>query len=332
LTRRFCLIRPDGVPSNLQNFHSKGFLVDTVSKSISPAMLAPVVGSRAAPLLIDVRRAEAFAESDYFLPGSIRWDYNAGAAMPAELANAKRAVAYCVKGAEVGINGAALLAQANLESHYLEGGLRDWQAAGFVIVKKRPDLGVDGERVSRWVTRARPKIDRIACPWLIRRFIDPRAEFFYVPTNEVFAFAKANNAVAYDIPGALLEHNGAACSFDGFLHAFELVPKVQTETSAGAVPQAIATFGRAAANVVGDKLATKPTALEIVANIVRGADTDALRLAPESAGLLAISLGFSRMIDDDHAMLEAMMPVYDALYEWAVQVVQGNIERHSWSS
>ncbi len=306
--------------------------MDTVSKPISPAALATAVGARAAPLLIDVRKAEAFAESEYFLPGSIRWDYNAGAQMPAELANAKRAVAYCVKGAEVGIKGAALLAQANLESHYLEGGLRDWQAAGFVAVRKRPDLGVDGERISRWVTRARPKIDRIACPWLIRRFIDPRAEFFYVPTNEVFDFAKANDAVAYDIPGAPIEHNGAACSFDSFLHAFELVPATLRVANADATQQAIATFGRVAGNLVGDKLATKHTALEIVANIVRGADTDALRLAPESAGLLAISLGFSRMFEDDHAMLDAMMPVYDALYEWAVQVEQGNIERHSWSS
>jgi rhodanese-related sulfurtransferase len=306
--------------------------MDTVSKPISSASLAPAVGSRAAPLLIDVRKAEAFSESDYFLPGSIRWDYNAGAPMPAELANAKHAVAYCVKGAEVGINGAALLAKANLESHYLEGGLRDWQAAGFVAVKKRPDLGVDGERVSRWVTRARPKIDRVACPWLIRRFIDPRAEFFYVPTNEVFDFAKANNAVAYDIPGAPLEHNGAACSFDSFLHAFELVPTLPAiSATPGVAQQAIATFGRTAANMVGDKLAAKPTALEIVANIVRGADTDALRLAPESAGLLAISLGFSRMIDDDHAMLDAMMPVYDALYEWAISVENKSVEHHNWT-
>ncbi len=307
--------------------------MDTVSKSISPSKLSPTVGSRAAPLLVDVRKAEAFAESDYFLPGSIRWDYNAGAPMPSELASTKRAVAYCVKGAEVGINGAALLAQQNIDSAFLEGGMRDWQAAGFVAVKKRPDLGVDGERVSRWVTRSRPKIDRIACPWLIRRFIDPRAEFFYVPTNEVFAFAKANNAVAYDIPGAPLEHNGAACSFDSFLYAFELAPtQPTTDATASVAQQAIATFGRAAGNLVSDKFAAKPTALEIVANIVRGADTDAMRLAPESAGLLAVSLGFSRLIDDDHAMLEAMMPVYDALYEWALQVERGNIERHSWSS
>lgn len=155
--------------------------MDTVTQSqshvqaIRSTELAAVIGTRAAPVLIDVRNAEAFAESEYFPPGSIRWDYQAGAAMPHEVSNAKRAVAYCVKGAEVGINGAALLANANIESHYLQGGLRDWRDGGLVTVRKRPDLGVDGERVSRWVTRARPKIDRIACPWLIRRFVDPRA-------------------------------------------------------------------------------------------------------------------------------------------------------------
>ena len=160
-------------------------------------------------------------------------------------------------------------------------------------VRKRPDLGVTGESVSRWVTRARPKIDRIACPWLVRRFIDPRAEFFYVPTNEVLAFAKENNAVAYDIPGAPIEHDGELCSFDNFLLAFEL----------------------------------KSPALDRLATIVRGADTDALNLAPESAGILAISLGFSKNNQDDHAMLDAMMPVYDALYRW---VLDATDEKHNW--
>ena len=161
-------------------------------------------------------------------------------------------------------------------------------------VRKRPDLGVTGESVSRWVTRARPKIDRIACPWLVRRFIDPRAEFFYVPTNEVLAFAKESNAVAYDIPGAPIEHAGSLCSFDNFLLAFEL----------------------------------KSPALDRLATIVRGADTDALNLAPQSAGLLAISLGFSKNIQDDQAMLGAMMPVYDALYRWALDATD---EKHNWT-
>jgi rhodanese-related sulfurtransferase len=266
------------------------------ANAVAPQSLASRVGARDAPCLVDVRKAEAFAESEYFLPGAIRWDYHAGAPMPDALQDAKRAVAYCVKGAEVGINGAALLSKQNIDARYLQGGLRDWQAAGLVAVKKRPELGVDGERVSRWVTRARPKIDRIACPWLIRRFIDPRAEFFYVPKEEVFEFAKANNAVAYDIPGARLEHDGECCSFDAFIKAFEL----------------------------------NSPALGLVAEIVRAADTDMLDCAREAAGLLAISLGFSKMIEDDHAMLEAMLPVYDALYEWAIAVENKSVEHHNW--
>jgi rhodanese-related sulfurtransferase len=265
----------------------------------APISLALRVGARDAPRFVDVRKAEAFAESEYFLPGSLRWDYHAGALMPNELRDTKRAIAYCVKGAEVGINGAALLSQQNIDATYLQGGLRDWQATGLLAVKKRPELGVDGERVSRWVTRARPKIDRIACPWLIRRFIDPRAEFFYVPKEVVFEFAKANNAVAYDIPGAPLEHacDGERCSFDAFIKAFEL----------------------------------KSPTLDRVANVVRAADTDTLDRAREAAGLLAISLGFSNMIEDDHAMLSAMLPVYDALYEWAIAVEDKSVEHHSWT-
>ena len=274
--------------------------MDTVApqpSSTSPAVCASLVGTPAAPLFVDVRKSEDFAASDYFIPGSIRWDYDANHAEPAELKGARLAVAYCVKGLHVGITGADKLRTPERDACFLEGGLRQWMEAGAPRVKKRPDLGVTGESTSRWVTRARPKIDRIACPWLIRRFIDPHAEFFYVPTNEVFAFAKANNATAYDIPGAPIEHAGPLCSFDNFLRAFEL---------------------------------TSP-ALERVAAIVRGADTDALHLAPQSAGLLAVSLGFSRNFSDDHAMLAAMMPVYDALYRWVLDAVDATDEKHNWT-
>ena len=278
---------------------TKGFLMDTATpppESTTATSASHVIGTPEAPLFVDVRKAEDFAASDYFIPGAVRWDYHAGAAEPPEISSAANAVAYCVKGLHVGITGAEKLRTPHRDATFLEGGLRQWLEAGAPRVKKRPDLGVTGESVSRWVTRARPKIDRIACPWLIRRFIDQRAEFFYVPKNEVFAFAKANNAVAYDIPGAPIEHDGPLCSFDNFLRAFEL---------------------------------TSP-ALERMATIVRGADTDALNLAPQSAGLLAISLGFSRNIADDHAMLDAMTPVYDALYRWVLDAVAATDEKHNW--
>ena len=136
---------------------------------------------------------------------------------------------------------------------------------------------------SQWVTRARPKIDRIACPWLIRRFIDREAAFLYVPTARVFAVARETGAIAYDIPGAEpFSHDGEKCSFDAVLKAFEL----------------------------------SDPALDALAVIVRGADTARLDLAPQCAGLLAVSLGLSANFADDHEMLEHGMIVYDALYAW----------------
>ena len=134
----------------------------------------------------------------------------------------------------------------------------------------------------KWVTRARPKIDRIACPWLIQRFIDPEAEFLYVPAADVLRVAMQTGATPYDVPGVEMGHVGELCSFDAFLAKHGL---------------------------------TDP-ALVRLATIVRGADTDRLELAPQSAGLLAISLGLSRCHADDHAMLAHGMVLYDALYAW----------------
>jgi hypothetical protein len=146
---------------------------------------------------------------------------------------------------------------------------------------------------SRWITRERPKIDRIACPWLVLRFIDPKAEFLYVPPERVIADGRAHGAQPYDIPGVRFSHRGEQCSFDAFIAEFEL----------------------------------RDEALARVAIIVRGADTGALTLAPEAAGLLAISLGLSQMHEDDHAMLQAGLVVYDALYAWARHA---SGERHGW--
>jgi hypothetical protein len=134
----------------------------------------------------------------------------------------------------------------------------------------------------KWVTRARPKIDRIACPWLVARFIDPAAEFLYVPADQVRAVAADTGAIPYDIPGVEYGHVGEQCSFDAFLRLHKL---------------------------------TDP-ALERLAVIVRGADTGRLDLAPECAGLLAQSLGLSALYPDDHEMLRHGMAMYDAYYAW----------------
>jgi hypothetical protein len=141
------------------------------------------------------------------------------------------------------------------------------------------------EMAMKWVTRARPMVDRIACPWLIQRFVDSDAEFLYVPPDQVMAVAEREGAIPYDVPGVELGHHGAECSFDAIIAKYRL---------------------------------TDP-ALQALARIVRGADTDARALAPEAAGLHAIAAGFRLVYQDDHEQLARELPVYDALYAWCEQ-------------
>jgi hypothetical protein len=146
----------------------------------------------------------------------------------------------------------------------------------------------------KWVTRERPKIDRVACPWLIARFIDTEAEFLFVPPEEVSKVARQSGAVPYDIEGVELTHEGPLCSFDAFLAKYQL----------------------------------QDPSLVALASIVRGADTDRLDAAPQCAGLLAVSLGLSRLFEDDHEQLRHGFVVYDALYAW---LRDARSERHSWN-
>jgi hypothetical protein len=145
----------------------------------------------------------------------------------------------------------------------------------------------------KWVTRERPKIDRIACPWLIQRFIEPDPEFLYVPADRVAKVAADTGAIPYDIPGVELSHVGELCSFDAFLAKYEL----------------------------------KEPALQRLATIVRGADTSRLDLTPQSPGLYALSLGLSDVFPDDHEMLRYGMVMYDALYAWCAHLQS---ETHNW--
>ena len=145
----------------------------------------------------------------------------------------------------------------------------------------------------KWITRERPKIDRIACPWLVARFIDDAPEFLYVPSDRVFPIAKETGAIAYDIPGAELSHVGELCSFDAFLERYGL----------------------------------DDPALQRLAEIVRGADTGRPELTPQSPGLLAISLGLSQCYPNDHEMLDRGMVLYDALYAWCRSLTG---ETHGW--
>jgi rhodanese-related sulfurtransferase len=258
------------------------FSVDTASHSISPRQFLASLGSADAPLVLDVRREERFRESERLLPRAQRCPPDQVAQFVAGR-QPGRAVVYCVHGLEIGEKAAADLRAAGWDARFVQGGIEGLVDSGLPTLRKRPDLGVTGEGASKWITRERPKIDRIACPWLVRRFIDAQAQFFYVPTPQVFDEAERLGAVAYDIPGAPIEHDGELCSFDTLLRAFDL----------------------------------NDPALLALARIVRGADTGRLDLTAQSAGLLAFSLGLSRLhAQDDHAMLEAGMPLYDALYAW----------------
>lgn len=140
----------------------------------------------------------------------------------------------------------------------------------------------------KWVTRARPKVDRVACPWLIKRFVDPEAEFLYVPADQVMAVARGENAIPFDVPNVELGHHGPECSFDAIISKYKL---------------------------------TDP-ALQMLTVIVRGADTDAKDLAPECRGLEAIAEGFRLVYQNDHELLEREMPVYDALYAYCLEAVR----------
>jgi hypothetical protein len=161
-------------------------------------------------------------------------------------------------------------------------------------IESRLDSLFGSRRPTVWVTRARPKIDRIACPWLIRRFVDPEARILYVPAETVFDTARQEEGVAFDIPGASFSHVGELCSFDAFIEQFGL---------------------------------KEDPGLEVLAPIVRGADTDRHDLAPEAAGLHALSLGLSVTHLDDQELLAQGMVLYDALYAWATRA-RG--ERHDW--
>ncbi|MES2611680.1 MAG: chromate resistance protein ChrB domain-containing protein [Pseudomonadota bacterium] len=281
------------------------------SFSVLPQDLAARIGTPGAPLVLDVRRRPRFDESAHLLASARHCTPEDIAALAAS-APPREAVVYCVYGHAVSREAAAVLRQAGWNASFLAGGfeggepgvdtpedLARWRAMRPLAVPKRPDLGVDGTAASRWITRAQPQIDRIACPWLVRRFIDPRAEFLYVDAAQVLPEAQRLRAVAYDIPGAPITHAGALCSFDALLAAFGL----QVDP-----------------------------ALAALACIVRGADTDQLQLAPQAAGLLAVSLGLSQLhAGDDMAMLAAAMPVYDALYAWCRQGVSGPQETHRWA-
>ena len=257
--------------------------------SISPQELYGAIGTAATPVVIDVRRSAAFAADNRMIVGAIWRNPDEIQNWRQELAPGCTVVVYCVQGHEASQDTASALRSGGVNASYLEHGIAGWAEHRLPMRGKR-----DTEPRS-WVTRERPKIDRIACPWLIRRFIDPEAKFLFAPTERVFAVAAETGATAYDIPGAEpFSHDGELCSFDAFLNVYSI----------------------------------KDQALDALALIVRGADTARLELTPQSPGLLALSLGLSANFPEDHAMLEHGVVMYDAFYAWC-RSLQG--ETHNWT-
>jgi rhodanese-related sulfurtransferase len=262
--------------------------------AISAEKLARLVGTPKCPALVDVRTDEDFASEPHLIPGSIRRPATAPSAWAAEFAG-RSAIVICQKGLKLSAGVAAWLRHTNVPADILEGGTAAWAKAGLPLVnaKKLPPHDKEGRTV--WVTRARPKIDRIACPWLIRRFIDPNAVFLFVAPSDVSPVAERFGGEPFDIENVFWSHRGESCTFDVML----------------------------------DELGMRTEPLLRLATIVRGADTGRLDLAPEAAGLLAASLGLSRMYADDLAQLEAGISLYDAFYRWCRDATD---ETHGWPS
>jgi rhodanese-related sulfurtransferase len=259
---------------------------------ITASQLSRLIGLPSSPTIIDVRLDDDVAADPRLLPASCRRPYQSVAAWAPQFAGRSVIVA-CQKGLKLSQGVAAWMRHEGIDAQTLEGGFEAWRAAKELLVRpdKIPPRDEKGRTV--WVTRARPKIDRIACPWLIRRFIDPSAVFLFVAPSEVTAVAERFKATPFDIEDTFWSHRGETCTFDTMIEAFDL---------------------------------KSPPLLQL-AKIVRGADTAALDLAPQSAGLLAASLGLSRMYRDDLQQLEAAMPLYDAFYRWCRDATA---ETHNW--
>lgn len=265
--------------------------------SISAEKLARLVGTPNGPAIVDVRTDEDFAADPRLIPGAVRRPW-ADVAGWAAFYRSRQVVVACRHGHGLSQGAAAWLRQAGANAEALDGGVEAWDLAALPLVPEAALPPRDAQGRTVWVTRARPKVDRIACPWLIRRFVDPDAVFLFVPPSEVTSVARRFGAAPFDVEGDGIawSHDGERCTFDVMVDGFGL---------RGFQP------------------------LLHLALIVRGADTARPDLMPEAAGLVALSLGLSRMFADDLEQLEAGMLVYDALYRWCRDATG---ETHDWVS
>ena len=265
------------------------------SYSISPQDLWNAIATQIAPQIIDVRRRDAYEQSPHLLPGALWHDASKVQQWEGEFDPTRPIVAACKAGHEMSQTTVAQLRADGVDARVLEGGYEGWTKAGLPFVAKPELERIAPRRPSVWVTRRRPKIDRIACPWLIRRFLDPQACILFVDPDQVNNVARESGGVPFDIKDVELSHVGERCSFDTMLELFGL----EGEPS-----------------------------LARLALIVRGADTARPDIAAEAAGLHAVSLGLSALAgDDDHGLLQRGFIVYDALFAWLRFAAE---ERHNW--
>jgi rhodanese-related sulfurtransferase len=265
--------------------------------SIPIDKLVRLVGTANGPTVIDVRTDDDFASDPRLIPGTVRRPW-ATVSEWAHDFHGSKVVVVCREGHSLSQGAAAFLRQAGADAEHLEGGVKAWIQAGHPLVPESVLPPRDAQGRTAWVTRARPKVDRIACPWLIRRFVDPKAVFLFVAPAEVAGVAERFGAAAFDIEGEGVRwsHDGERCTFDVMVQALGL---------------------------------STLAPLAHLALIVRGADTGRPELVPEAAGLVALSLGLSRIFADDLEQLEAGMLIYDALYRWCRDATG---ETHDWVS
>jgi rhodanese-related sulfurtransferase len=268
---------------------------------ITVSQLSRLVGTLKAPTLIDVCIDDDFNEDPRLIPTAIGHSFTDIEALVEKL-DPKHVVVVCQKGLKLSQGAAALLRSRGVGAESLEGGNFSWRDAGQLLipVAKIPELNnvsqnlLSNRASSLWVTRARPKIDRIACPWSIRRFVDPNARFLFVGPSEVKSVADKFNAIRFDVDGVFWSHREQQCTFDTMI----------------------------------EELALDTDDLKKLAVIIRGADTNHLDASPQAAGLLAMFLGLSRMYSDDLQQLEAGLIFYDALFRW---VRDASHEQHNHS-
>lgn len=282
-------------PSTVSDRHAVEARLSETPYSVTPDQLASHLGTPRWPQVIDVRAADIRA-SQPDLPAT-RWvDSPDPAGWATSLDPARPVVVTCKAALNRSQRAVAVLRSMGIAASLLDGGSNAWIAAGHPVLPRAAADAYGGPgRV--WVTRRRPKIDRVACPWLIRRFVDPGAVILFVEPAQVLDVAADVGGIAFDTPGAPIEHDGPRCSFDTLLEAIGL-----------------AGFGP----------------LVALAAIVRAADTDDLAPSPQAAGYLAASLGLSVLAgDDDEAMVRHGSVVLDGLYAW---IVHARLEAHSWTN